>query len=100
MTNGTEFDESNGLPSDNVADEPRARRGADVLPLKAGDWNNVQVSLAGDEAVLNELLVSEFTSDHPLLLPAPNDVRPALEHEPPPGDTEADSPSDISHSDS
>ncbi len=37
-----------GLAADNVADEPGSRRGPAPLPLKAGDWNRVEASLAGD----------------------------------------------------
>ncbi|MBI3863250.1 MAG: DUF1583 domain-containing protein, partial [Planctomycetia bacterium] len=42
----------NGLADDNVIDEPNFRSGPPQLPLKAGDWNMVRVSLADDVAVI------------------------------------------------
>ncbi|HEV7225376.1 MAG TPA: DUF1583 domain-containing protein, partial [Pirellulales bacterium] len=41
-----------GLPSDNVAVEPTRRRGPDRLPLKAGEWNAVDLRLAEGEVAL------------------------------------------------
>lgn len=37
-----------GLGPDNVADEPQNRRGPNPLPLKAGEWNAMSMSLADD----------------------------------------------------
>jgi hypothetical protein len=50
MTTGTA--DASGLPADNVADEPDARRGPKALPLKSGDWNTLKVAITGDIASL------------------------------------------------
>jgi hypothetical protein len=42
-----------GIPHDNVADEPAIRRGPQTLPLKAGNWNRVILSLRGDVVTLS-----------------------------------------------
>jgi len=42
----------------------------------------------GDEAALNELLVSELTAEHPLLLPPPAAILPALERDLPTDDSD------------
>jgi hypothetical protein len=48
----TRIADASGLPADNVADEPEARRGPKALPLKTGDWNTLKVAIAGDIATL------------------------------------------------
>ena len=50
-----------GLDRANVFDEPQHRRGADQLPLVAGQWNQVALKLTGDEIsiLLNGELVLE-----------------------------------------
>ncbi|HQU43674.1 MAG TPA: DUF1583 domain-containing protein, partial [Pirellulales bacterium] len=44
--------EAGDLSLDNVADEPDARRGPPRLPLVAGEWNRVALSLVDDEVVV------------------------------------------------
>jgi tetratricopeptide (TPR) repeat protein len=44
--------ERSGLAADNVQTEPEHRRGPARLPLKAGDWNRMQLSIAGDTLAL------------------------------------------------
>lgn len=44
--------ESGGLPPDNRAFEPANRRGPSPLPLRAGEWNAVEVRLAESEISL------------------------------------------------
>ena len=41
-----------GLPADNVADEPANRRGPKLIPLKAGEWNAVKLSLKANTVTL------------------------------------------------
>jgi tetratricopeptide (TPR) repeat protein len=50
-----------GLEPDNAIDEPEQRRGGANLPLNAGDWNSLQVAIAGKIArlTLNGQLVYE-----------------------------------------
>ena len=40
------------MPADNVADEPANRRGPKPLPLKAGEWNAVKLSLKANTVTL------------------------------------------------
>ena len=40
------------VPPDNLFDEPQNRRGPAMLPLRAGDWNRLKLSLAGDTVSL------------------------------------------------
>lgn len=42
-----QFDRTELAP-DNLFDEPANRRGAQAIPLKANEWNRLQLSLAGD----------------------------------------------------
>ena len=60
MTDGPDLDVS-GLPSGNLVDEPSSRRGPNPLPLKAGDWNQLKLSLHGRsiEIELNGVKVFE-----------------------------------------
>jgi Protein of unknown function (DUF1583) len=44
--------ERTGLAPDNAAVEPENRRGPASLPLKAGEWNRLQVTLSGDKVAL------------------------------------------------
>ncbi|HEY2252068.1 MAG TPA: DUF1583 domain-containing protein, partial [Planctomycetaceae bacterium] len=46
------FNDWNGLADDNVVDEPEFRTGPPKLPLKAGDWNALRLSLVDAVAVL------------------------------------------------
>jgi hypothetical protein len=46
MTDGPDLDVT-GLTNGNVADEPSSRRGPSPLPLKAGDWNQLKLSING-----------------------------------------------------
>jgi hypothetical protein len=50
-----------GLEPDNAIDEPDQRRGGAELPLKAGDWNSLQVAIDGNVArlTLNDTLIYE-----------------------------------------
>ncbi|HVX15288.1 MAG TPA: DUF1583 domain-containing protein [Pirellulales bacterium] len=50
MTDGE--GDSTGLSTGNVAAEPACRRGPQPLPLKAGDWNAMEVRLAQDAVTL------------------------------------------------
>lgn len=52
MTDNNEIDPWNGLPADNVVTEPEFRRGPRQIPLRAGQWNQVRLSLHDDRAVL------------------------------------------------
>ena len=42
-----------GLPADNAADEPANRRGPKPIPLKAGQWNAVKLSLDASKVTLD-----------------------------------------------
>ena len=42
-----------GLPADNAADEPANRRGPKPIPLKAGEWNAVKLSLKANTVTLD-----------------------------------------------
>ena len=42
-----------GLPADNAADEPANRRGPKSIPLKAGQWNTVKLSLVANTVTLD-----------------------------------------------
>ena len=42
-----------GLPADNVADEPNNRRGPKPIPLKAGEWNAVKLSVKANTVTLD-----------------------------------------------
>jgi tetratricopeptide (TPR) repeat protein len=59
-----------GLRPDNVADDPSSRRGPNRLPLKAGEWNQAKLALAGETVTieLNGVVVFEHalksTIDH------------------------------------
>nr|MBC8357152.1 DUF1583 domain-containing protein [Planctomycetota bacterium] len=55
-----QFDRTELTP-DNLFDEPDNRRGPQALPLKQNDWNQLQLSLAGDtvQLKLNDTLVYE-----------------------------------------
>jgi hypothetical protein len=50
-----------GLKADNIVEEPATRRGNGPLPLKAGEWNAVKLTLAGDtvSVELNGVKVAE-----------------------------------------
>ena len=52
MTDTEGVDPWSGLPADNVIDEPERRRGPRPLPLKAGQWNSVRLSLGNSEIAL------------------------------------------------
>jgi hypothetical protein len=41
-----------GLAPDNLSEEPANRRGPTALPLKPGDFNRLQLTLAGDRVTL------------------------------------------------
>lgn len=45
-------DEAFGLKEDNAVADPDGRRGPERLPLRAGEWNEVKLTLDGDVAVL------------------------------------------------
>ena len=45
-------DDLSGLPADNAAEEPANRRGPKPIPLKAGQWNGVKLSLAQNNVTL------------------------------------------------
>ncbi len=53
--------ERTGLLPGNETSEPGNRRGPDPLPLKAGDWNRLKLTLEGNKVslLLNETLVYE-----------------------------------------
>ncbi|APZ96026.1 DUF1583 domain-containing protein [Fuerstiella marisgermanici] len=55
----------NGVALDNAIVESECRRGPETLPLKAGDWNSVSVSLADDVATitLNGSVIFERSMD-------------------------------------
>ena len=53
-----------GLPADNVADEPNNRRGPKPIPLRAGEWNAVKLSLKANTVTLD--LNGETVYERPL----------------------------------
>jgi tetratricopeptide (TPR) repeat protein len=59
LTDG--HNEKSQVPFDNSKDEPECRRGPAKLPLKAKEWNKVQLVVAGDtvKLILNDTLVYE-----------------------------------------
>ncbi len=61
MHKGNEPDEPLGFDTRNVADDPASRRGPSELPLKENEWNDMEVSLAGDVFALrlNGVLICE-----------------------------------------
>ena len=62
MTDGPDADVT-GLPAGNVVDEPSSRRGPTPLPLKAGDWNQLKLSLVGRSVELELNGVKVFERD-------------------------------------
>ena len=50
-----------GLAPDNLADEPRNRRGPADLPIKPGAWNRMALAVLGDKVTLrlNDVLIDE-----------------------------------------
>ena len=57
-------DDRSELSPANVFDEPENRRGPNQLPLKAGDWNHLQIRLSGDTVTLT--LNDEVVYERPL----------------------------------
>jgi hypothetical protein len=55
------FDEALGIKKDNTVDEPSCRRGPAELPLKANAWNQAELSLQANRALvkLNGVLIYE-----------------------------------------